>query len=356
MANVAEAEGQLRGLLKIASGTDALRKMLETTKSYCSQKIDFLLDEDYDATNSLIAIFRSAADEMDVQRQVMETFVNASASSSEFVAYLLRGATEFMEDAWLWAVDPECSNRHLFAALLSNVTIAADHCVALSRFDSFATNLRRLIGADFDQAGEAQCHCLNIIRNLSQVKEIRDEMIRGDLEGGLDCMKFKCFSTVTSATRSKDPTVKKAAFATIRNFCVDSDLHPFLISQGDKLLTVLLYPLIGPEVLSDDENALMPKDLQYMLPEKTREPDKIIRVHILESLYLLCTTSAGRRWLRESGTYYVLREYHKWETDENADVLCSNVVGVLIRTEEEIGCDNIIRFMFPESSSTNSLS
>lgn len=52
--------------------------------------------------------------------------------------------------------------------------------------------------------------------------------------------------------------------------------------------------------------------------------------------------------MRNSGVYYILREYHKWETDLSADELCSNVVNVLIRTEGEIGCDNLHKLNIPE--------
>ncbi|KAL1228184.1 Protein HGH1, partial [Trichinella spiralis] len=48
--------------------------------------------------------------------------------------------------------------------------------------------------------------------------------------------------------------------------------------------------------------------------------------------------------MRSLGVYYVLREYHKWETDADANELCGNVIGILIQTEEEIGCDNIMEW------------
>uniref|UniRef100_A0A915KBY0 Protein HGH1 C-terminal domain-containing protein n=1 Tax=Romanomermis culicivorax TaxID=13658 RepID=A0A915KBY0_ROMCU len=56
---------------------------------------------------------------------------------------------------------------------------------------------------------------------------------------------------------------------------------------------------------------------------------------------MLCSTKKGREFLRDRGTYYVLREYHKWEKDDEADDLLFNVINVLIRTENEIGYDNL---------------
>lgn len=62
---------------------------------------------------------------------------------------------------------------------------------------------------------------------------------------------------------------------------------------------------------------------------------------LLEALAQLCATKQGRQLLREKNTYAILREYHKWEKKKNALLACENVVDILIRTEEEIGLDNL---------------
>lgn len=66
---------------------------------------------------------------------------------------------------------------------------------------------------------------------------------------------------------------------------------------------------------------------------------------LLESLNQLCATRDGREYLRSKGTYEILRELHKWENTEAGDELCllscENVVDILIRTEDEIGEDNL---------------
>lgn len=58
-----------------------------------------------------------------------------------------------------------------------------------------------------------------------------------------------------------------------------------MINIGDELLTALLYPLAGPEELDESENECLPLDLQYILPDKEREPNLSIRINILEALY-----------------------------------------------------------------------
>lgn len=84
---------------------------------------------------------------------------------------------------------------------------------------------------------------------------------------------------------------------------------------------------------------------QYLGPDKKRESDPDIRKMLLDTLAQLCATRKGREFLRSKGTYPVLRELHKWETSDAGDNLslisCENVVDILIRTEEEIGEDNL---------------
>lgn len=86
--------------------------------------------------------------------------------------------------------------------------------------------------------------------------------------------------------------------------------------------------------------------------EKQRELDPDLRKILLESLAQLCATRKARDYLRSSGTYEILRELHKWECTEEGDrfalLACENVVDILIRTEEEIGEDNLKQLDIPD--------
>lgn len=66
---------------------------------------------------------------------------------------------------------------------------------------------------------------------------------------------------------------------------------------------------------------------------------------LLDSLGQLCATRKAREFLRSNGTYEILRELHKWENSNEGDkmclIACENVVDILIRTEDEIGEDNL---------------
>lgn len=82
-----------------------------------------------------------------------------------------------------------------------------------------------------------------------------------------------------------------------------------------------------------------------MSPDKKRESDPDIRKMLLDALAQLCATRTSREYLRSKGTYEILRELHKWENTDAGDrfclLACENVVDILIRTEDEIGEDDL---------------
>jgi hypothetical protein len=76
----------------------------------------------------------------------------------------------------------------------------------------------------------------------------------------------------------------------------------------------------------------LPATLQFLGPEKKREQDTVLRMMCVEILLLLSTSKfplsicmsrqadrvayTGRQSMRDRGTYYVIREAHKVETDQ----------------------------------------
>lgn len=92
---------------------------------------------------------------------------------------------------------------------------------------------------------------------------------------------------------------------------------------------------------------------QYLGPDKKRESDPDIRRMLLESLAQLCATRKAREFLRSKGTYEILRELHRFECSDAGDKLtlraCENVVDILIRTEDEIGEDDLKSLEIPNN-------
>ncbi|XP_076294891.1 protein HGH1 homolog [Lasioglossum baleicum] len=150
-------------------------------------------------------------------------------------------------------------------------------------------------------------------------------------------------------TEYPDSIIRRGGIiGTLRNCCFDVENHEWLLSPEVDILSYLLLPLAGPEEFDDEENDKLPISLQYLPETKTREPDLDIRVMLLEALAQLCATKQGRQVLREQNTYVILREYHKWEKDESVLLACENVVDILIKTEEEMGVDNLKDVEVPE--------
>ncbi|KDR19997.1 protein HGH1 homolog isoform X2 [Zootermopsis nevadensis] len=128
---------------------------------------------------------------------------------------------------------------------------------------------------------------------------------------------------------------------TLRNCCFDIENHDWLLSPKVDILPCLLLPLAGPEEFEDTEMDKLPPELQYLPESKLRETDPDIRKMLLEALIQLCAKRSSRELMRERNTYLILREFHKWEKDRTVLLACENVVDILIRTEDEIGEDNI---------------
>lgn len=53
------------------------------------------------------------------------------------------------------------------------------------------------------------------------------------------------------------------------------------------ILPFLLLPLAGPEDFSEEEMERLPVDLQYLPPDKQREPDADIRKMLVEAVMLV---------------------------------------------------------------------
>lgn len=72
--------------------------------------------------------------------------------------------------------------------------------------------------------------------------------------------------------------------------------------------------------------------LQFLPPTKTREADPSIRLTHVETLLLLCHTRWGRDYLREHGTYEIVRATHECETVDKVFILLTLVALGMLRS------------------------
>lgn len=110
----------------------------------------------------------------------------------------------------------------------------------------------------------------------------------------------------------------------------------------------LIYPLAGSEDFPSDEMSQLPVDLQYLPTDKAREPDPQIRQLLIEAIFLLCSVRKTRTIVRDSSIYYLLREYHQWETVPEVSQTIHNLIDVLIKKEAEIAADNLLEVDIPQ--------
>ncbi|KAE9390438.1 DUF383-domain-containing protein [Gymnopus androsaceus JB14] len=136
---------------------------------------------------------------------------------------------------------------------------------------------------------------------------------------------------VISFTEHKNIIRRGGVASTIKNFSFNARAHRALLTPeatsvsippskatapGVGALPYLLLPLAGPEELDLDVQEKLPETLQFLPPDKIREPDEAIRLILIEILLLLCHTRWGRDYLRGTGVYEILRTAHEVESVE----------------------------------------
>lgn len=136
--------------------------------------------------------------------------------------------------------------------------------------------------------------------------------------------------------------------ALLKNCCFDTDKHEILLSEDVDILPRLLLPLADNFEYAEEENDKLPLELQYLPEDKVREVDGDVRLTVIEALTQLCAKRMSREYLRDKNAYVILRELHKWEKNERVLAACENLVDILIRTEEEIGKENLKEIEVPE--------
>lgn len=241
----------------------------------------------------------------------------------------------------------------LFTNIINpNSSIADECCKILNNFTSTVSTARKvynlILSNKLDMNGlvssfviqeynKKKCglHYLGkVFGNLATLPEFRQFLLD----------KSTCvIQRLTPFTEYAESSVRREGIvALIKNCCLAStEHHEYLLGEEVDILPKLLLPLAGGEEFSDEDNDSLPIELQYLPADKQREPHPAVRKLLLEILLLLCSKKQNRVFIRDSNSYVILRELHKVEPDKEVLLACENLVDVLIRTEEEIGMDNL---------------
>lgn len=142
-------------------------------------------------------------------------------------------------------------------------------------------------------------------------------------------------------TEKYDAKIRREGVAsTIKNSLFDSETHEKILNDDHiNLLPYILLPIASAKDSDIDEEDMfnLPDELQLLPEDKVRDPVPAIICNHLESLLLLCTTRAGREYLRSKSVYPLIRELHKNVENEDIKELCYRIVNVLMRGEPENG-------------------
>ncbi|KAJ3729950.1 hypothetical protein DFJ43DRAFT_1156292 [Lentinula guzmanii] len=163
-------------------------------------------------------------------------------------------------------------------------------------------------------------------------------------------------SKIVSFTEHRNTIRRGGVASSIKNIAFNARAHRALLTSSTILVSVpsqsssnskfsktsapgidalpyLLLPLAGPEELDLDVQEKLPEALQFLPPDKTREPDEVIRLIFVEVLLLLCHTRWGRDYLRGAGVYEIVRAAHEVETVDKISSHIERLVQ-LIKGEE----------------------
>lgn len=142
-------------------------------------------------------------------------------------------------------------------------------------------------------------------------------------------------------TEKYDSKIRREGVAsTIKNSLFDSETHERILKDEDiNLLPYILLPITSAKDSEIDEEDMfkLPDELQLLPEDKKRDPVNAIICNHLESILLLCTTNAGREYMRSKSVYPLVRELHKNVEDEDVGELCYRIVNMMMRGEPEAG-------------------
>ncbi|XP_045311589.1 protein HGH1 homolog isoform X1 [Leopardus geoffroyi] len=276
------------------------------------------------------------------------------------------------------ALDPQWPWAEEAAAVLANLSREPAPCAALMAALEVAepgeSGLGRLVRALCTPGYNARAplHYLGpMLSNLSQRPAARAFLLDPD----------RCVvQRLLPLTQFPDSSVRRGGVVgTLRNCCFEHRHHEWLLGPEVDILPFLLLPLAGPEDFSEEEMERLPVDLQYLPPDKQREPDADIRKMLIEAIMLvsrgpavfmpapnmphtrghahiwitfalsqLTATAPGRQQVRKQGAYLILRELHSWEPEPDVRVACEKLIQVLIGDEPEQGMENLLEVQVPE--------
>lgn len=290
-------------------------------------------------TKILTAVVRLIRDsEVYTGKDAMRTLINVSAEESGAAVLLALKDVDIVTEMVKCIEDQEYPHADFACGVLANLSKPKHLCQKVFEcVDNGSVKLEGLVyilcQIDYNKKG-AKLHLLApCITNFSQLTEGRRQIMD---QNSIILQRIIPFMEYKGAKGRRSSII-----AAIHNCCFEKENHLWLMGEDVDIVPRLLLPIAGPDVYTIEENDTLPVDLQYLPEDKEREPDTEIRKLILESLMQLCITRSGREIMRSQNIYLILKEHHKWEKDRQCIMLNEDLVNLLVRTEEEIGVEDL---------------
>jgi len=334
----------LNHVLHVTASADG-RELLLKVPEMLKQLVTFVQDSDASISKCAAqALVNITGDEAGTNAMLI---ISESSSSTEKNISSLatqESSQNLIKICMRTIMDKSSTLADLCCMILSNMTRPfhlVDRVITLIEQSGYSWDeiVAAFTAKQYNTTGDKLHYLGPVFSNLSQSPRVRRYLMDRD----------RCvIQRLLPFTEYSDSLIRRGGVVgTLKNCTFDTENHEWLLSPEVDLLSHLLLPLAGPEEFDDEDNDKLPINLQYLPETKTREVDPDIRLMLLEALNQLCATKVAREILREKNTYIILRELHKWENDRVCLLTCENVVDILIKTEEEIGLDNLKKVEVP---------
>lgn len=296
----------------------------------------------------ITAIISACNDEQPaIAKDAYLALVNLSAV--EDICYKLL-SPEFLKNLISYVLKNDSTHADIVCMILSNLSRKED---CAQKIVDLMINHQEEIGFDkvitvFCQVNynkHANLHYLGpFLSNLTQIQTARYYILD----------KERCvIQRLLPFTQYLDSLIRRGGVVgTLKNCCFEIDYHEWLLSDKVDILPWLLLPLAGPEEFDEDDMERLPVDLQYLEPDKEREPDPDIRKMLVECIHQLLATKLCRQHIRDKNAYVILRELDNWENDPACTLVIHNTISILIADEPEPGMEDLHKVIIPDDIKT----
>ncbi|VDM16070.1 unnamed protein product [Hydatigera taeniaeformis] len=168
-----------------------------------------------------------------------------------------------------------------------------------------------------------------LLLNLTSVRSMRQRICDGQIH----------LSLLVSLLPELQDTASRLTIAGIlKNCCFEEEYHGRLCYHSDDMIVSALIVLCDAnDVIKDEDLCKLPPPIREVYHSRSakRESDVLVKTTICEALLQLCATKTGRQYLRSLGLYFILREMHRFECDEE-NILKTTKQGKELLTQKNL--------------------